>query len=282
MANTGLVLEGGGMRGLFTSGILDVLLENGVKFPFTVGVSAGACFGVNYKSHQIGRALRYNVQMCGNPNYMSMRSWLKTGEYINSDFCYHVVPTQIDVFDWDTYAADPMKFHIVCTDIETGRPYYHDLKKVDYTGLEWIRASASLPIVSKPVELDGRKLMDGGLSDSLPLRYAESQGYERNVVILTQPLGYRKKPMPMLWLYKMAYSKYPNMIECLRTRHDVYNAQLEYVEQQAAAGKVLLIAPPHKLDIGRVEQNPEKLKAITQLGRETGLAMLERIKEFLK
>lgn len=278
---TGLVLEGGGMRGLFTSGIIDVWLKEGITFPCAVGVSAGACFGVNFKSEQIGRALRYNVQMVGNPEYMSMRSWLKTGEYINSNYCYHVVPTQIDVFDNVSYLRNPMEFHLVCTDIETGRPVYHKLESVDYEGLEWVRASASLPIVSKPVLMDGMHLMDGGLSDSIPLKYMEFLGYERNVVILTQPLGYKKKPMKGVWLYRMLYPKYPKLAECLARRHEMYNAELQYVQKQAELGNVLLIAPPEPLRIGRVEQDPERMKAITQLGRDVAMQMLPAVKEFL-
>lgn len=274
-------MEGGGMRGLFTTGIIDVLLEQGIDFPCVVGVSAGACFGVNYKSRQIGRALRYNVQMVGNPEYMSLRSMLRTGEYINSNYCYHVVPTQIDVFDNQAYMSNPMEFHIVCTDISTGKPLYHKLDKVDHNGLDWIRASASLPIVSKPVFMDGTPLMDGGLSDSLPLRYIESLGYRRNVVILTQPLGYRKKPMKGIWLYRMLYPRYPKLAECLQNRHEMYNRELEYVERQAELGNVLLIAPPEPLKIGRVEQNPERMKAITQLGRDVAMQNLDRIRAFM-
>lgn len=278
---TGLVMEGGGMRGLFTSGIIDTWLQNGVTFPCAVGVSAGACFGVNFKSEQWGRALRYNVQMVGNKEYMSVQSMLKTGEYINSNYCYHVVPTQIDIFDNDTFRRNPMDFWLVCTDIQSGDPVYHKLQSVDYEGLEWIRASASLPIVSKPVQLEGKRLMDGGLSDSIPLRFIEGLGYEKNVVILTQPLGYRKKAMSGVWLYRMLYPRYPKLAQLLSRRHEMYNEELHYVELQSERGKVLIIAPPEPLAIGRVEQNPERMTAITQLGRDLGLQTLEKVREFL-
>ncbi len=279
--NIGLVLEGGGMRGLFTAGVIDVLMEKGIQFPLAVGVSAGACFGVNMKSLQIGRALRYNLKMMGNPKYMGLGSFLKTGDYINADYAYHVVPTQIDIFDFDTYAKQPMQFHVVCTDVDSGNPVYKNLERVDYEGLEWIRASASLPMISNPVLLEGKRLMDGGLSDSIPLKYIEDLGYERNVVILTQPLGYRKTPASHPWLYKFLCRKYPVLADLLINRPAHYNAQLEYVEAQSKNGKTLLIAPPDKLEIGRVEQDPVKLQKIYDLGRSTCESHLARIQEFL-
>lgn len=278
----GLVLEGGGMRGLFTAGVIDVLMEHDIHFPLAVGVSAGACFGVNIKSLQIGRALRYNLKMMGNPHYMGLRSYLRTGDYVNADYAYHVVPTQIDVFDAETYARQPMQFHVVCTDVDSGEPVYKNLEHIDYEGLEWVRASASLPMISNPVSLADRRLMDGGLSDSIPLKYIESQGCNRNVVILTQPLGYRKSPVKRPWLFKLLCHKYPKMAELLITRPARYNAQLEYVEEQARSGSVLLIAPTHKLDIGRVEQSREKLQACYDLGRQVCESQLSVIQSFLQ
>lgn len=281
---TGLVLEGGGMRGLFTAGVLDELMEQGLDHCFqgAVGVSAGACFGVNIKSGQQGRALRYNVQMCGNPRYISLRSLLTTGNLINADFCYHVVPTQIDIFDGEAFARHPMRFHLVCTDCLTGQPVYHEIDHVDYEVLEWIRASASLPMVSRPVNIGGYTLLDGGISDSIPLRYFQQQGYERNVVILTQPLGYRKKPSGVQWLSRLLIRRYPKVVECLAQRHEMYNAQLDYVMQQANEGNTLIIAPPATLPIGRVEQKPEKLRLITRMGREACLRQLDEIRDFLQ
>lgn len=280
----GLVLEGGGMRGLFTAGVLDELMEQGLDHSFqgAVGVSAGACFGVNIKSGQQGRALRYNIQMCGNPNYISLRSLLTTGNLINAEFCYHTVPMQIDVFDGEAFARHPMEFHLVCTDCHTGQPVYHTIDHVDYEVLEWIRASASLPMVSRPVVLGGHTMLDGGISDSIPLRYFQQQGYDRNIVILTQPLGYRKQPTPAMWMVKLLMHRYPKVIECMQHRHEMYNAELDYVMQQAAQGNTLIIAPPEKLDIGRVEQNPDKLRLVTRLGREACLRQLDEIRAFLR
>lgn len=280
--NVGLVMEGGGLRGLFTAGVIDVMMEHDISFPCAVGVSAGACFGVNMKSLQIGRALRYNVEMIGNPEYMSLRSFVKTGNYINAEYCYHTVPMEIDVFDRDLYARHPMQFHLVCTDADTGKPVYRKIDHIDYEALEWIRASASLPMISRPVELDGMRLMDGGLSDSIPVQYMEGMGYERNVVILTQPMGFRKKPSSHSWIYKVLCHKYPAIAQCLIDRPKMYNAQLDYIERQAQASKAFLIAPPEKLPIGRVEQNKDKYIQIYNEGRKACEAQLDNLKSFLQ
>ncbi len=279
----GLVLEGGGMRGLFTAGVLDEMMEQGLDqcFEGAVGVSAGACFGVNIKSGQQGRALRYNVKMYRNPNYISIRSLLTTGNLINAEYCYHTVPTQIDVFDGESFARNPMSFHLVCTDCLTGKPVYHEIDHVDYEVLEWIRASASLPMVSKPVVLGDHVLLDGGISDSIPLQYFQQQGYERNVVVLTQPLGYQKPPTGAMWLVKLLLRRYPKVVDCMARRHEMYNAELEYVMNEVRKGNTLIVAPPEKLPIGRVEQKPDKLRLITRMGREACQKQVTEIRDFL-
>lgn len=277
----GLVLEGGGMRGMFTCGVIDTLMEHGIRFDGGIGVSAGACFGVNVKSRQIGRALRYQLQMVGNKQYMSLQSLLRTGNLVNAEYAYHIVPTQIDVFDVEAAAQNPMEFIAVCTDVHTGRPVYHALERVDYDELEWIRASASLPLVAQPVAVDGHLLLDGGLSDSIPLRYMQQRGYERNVVVLTQPLGYRKPAAKHLWTMRWSTRHYPAVLDCLRHRHDVYNQQLEYTFQQVRQGNTLVIAPSHSLDIGRLELKADKIQAVYDEGRRACLAMLDEVERFV-
>lgn len=281
MAKKSLVLEGGGMRGMFTCGVIDVLMEHGIQFDGAIGVSAGACFGVNVKSGQIGRAIRYQKKMCGNKRYMSLRSLLLTGNLVNAEYAYHVVPTEIDIFDVEAAAASPMEFIVVCTDVETGKPVYHPLQRVDYTELEWIRASASLPLVAQPVPIEGQLLLDGGLSDSIPLRYVQEHGYDRNVVILTQPMGYRKPATKHLWAMRLAARKYPKVIDCLRHRPEVYNAQLDYCLQEADAGRALIIAPDETLNIGRLQLEVEPLERVYAQGREVALKQLDRIREYL-
>lgn len=280
-SRVGLVLEGGGMRGMFTCGVIDVLMEHGLHFDGAAGVSAGACFGVNVKSGQIGRAIRYQLSMVGNKRYMSLQSLLKTGNLVNADYAYHVVPTQIDVFDVEAAAASPMEFVVVCTDVHTGKPVYHPLERVDYDELEWIRASASLPLVAQPVAVDGYLLLDGGLSDSIPLRYMQQRGYGRNVVVLTQPLGYRKPAARHLWTMRWSTRHYPAVLECLRRRHEMYNRQLDYTFEQVRQGNTLVFTPSHTLDIGRLELKADKIRAVYDEGRRACEAMLGQIEAFL-
>lgn len=277
-----LVLEGGGMRGMFTAGVIDVLMENNISFQGAIGVSAGACFGVNIKSGQKGRAIRYQRAMCGNKQYMSIRSLLFTGNLVNADYAYHVVPTKIDVFDVEASAANPMEFIVVCTDVHTGQPVYHPLERVDYDELEWIRASASLPLVAQPVPVDGHLLLDGGLSDSIPLKFMQDRGYERNVVVLTQPMGYRKPPARHLWAMRWPTRKYPAVLDCLRRRPDVYNAQLDYCLQQAQEGQAFIIAPDEPLNIGRLQLEHEPLDRVYNQGRAVALKQLEQLKAYLE
>ena len=278
----GLVLEGGAMRGLFTCGIIDVMMEAGIEPDGLIGVSAGAAFGCNYKSRQPGRALRYNKRFARDKRYCSWQSWLKTGNLYNAEFGYHIIPAQYDFFDNEAYNANPMAFYAVCTDVETGKPVYKRLDKATPLTYDWIRASASMPLVSKVVELEGYKVLDGGVADSIPLAYFESIGYERNVVILTQPEGYIKEHNPLMPLMRIALRKYPHMIEAMDKRHIMYNQQLEYVRQAEQEGRCLVIRPDEKLHIGRISHNPEEMQQVYDIGRDTGLRYLERLKEFYK
>ena len=278
---TGLVLEGGGMRGLFTAGLMDVMMEHDIRFDGIVGVSAGASFGCNYKSHQIGRVLRYNVRFKDDPRYMGLRSLLRTGDLVAAEFSYHTLPKELDVFDFDAYNNDPTEFHVVCTDVETGEPVYHRLDFMDDKGLEWIRASASMPLVSKPVNIDGRLLLDGGISDSIPLRYFQEQGFERNLVILTQPKGFFKKKTKLMPLFHLFSSRYPAIVQAMSRRHLMYNEELAYLEEQERLGNILLIYPQDTLPIGRTEQDEEKMRRIYAMGRAKAEDMLPEIQAFV-
>lgn len=277
----GLVLEGGGLRSLFSEGVFDVMLEHGVDVDGIIGVSAGATFGCNFKSKQIGRALRYNSAFADDPNYISLWSLIKTGEIVNGEYAYHVIPFKHDVFDWDVWNANPAEFYVVTTDVDTGQPVYKKIVEFDHDGLEWLRASASMPVVSIPVELEGRRMLDGGISDSIPLRFFQSIGYERNVVILTQPKDYKKRPTKLKLLFRLFCRKYPKIAEAMAVRHLMYNDELEYIEQQAELGNTLVICPEEKIPIGRVEMNPEKMRRVYEMGRRVGLEQIERIKDFL-
>ncbi|MBQ7385110.1 MAG: patatin family protein, partial [Ruminococcus sp.] len=189
----GLVLEGGAMRGMFSAGVMDVLMENGIEFDGIVGVSAGAVFGCNYKSKQIGRTIRYNMKYIKDPRYCSLRSLIKTGDMFGRDFCYRKIPFELDVFDNETFKNNPTEFYLVATDIGTGKAIYKKIDSADEKGLLYMRASASMPLVSTIINVDGKEMLDGGISDSIPHEFFINKGYKKNLVILTQPKDYIKK-----------------------------------------------------------------------------------------
>lgn len=276
----GLVLEGGAMRGLFTSGILDVMMEAGIEPDGLIGVSAGAAFGCNYKSRQPGRAIRYNKRYARDKRYCSWLSWLKTGDLYNAEFGYHVIPKVYDVFDDKAFEQNPMEFYAVCTDVETGLPVYKKLEEGTPLTYDWIRASASMPLASRVVELEGLKVLDGGVADSIPLKYFESIGYDRNVVILTQPEGYVKEHNRLMPLMRIALRKYPKMIEAMDQRHIMYNRQIDYVRQAEQEGRCMVIRPDRKLPIGHISHDSEEMQRVYDIGRDTGLKNIERLKEF--
>ena len=277
----GLVLEGGAMRGLFTAGVLDVLMENSISFDGVVGVSAGACFGCNFKSRQIGRVIRYNKRFAKDPRYCSWWSLVRTGDMFGADFCYRDLPLKLDVFDSATFEASPMEFHVVATDCSTGKPVYRKLDKADEAAFRWIQASASMPLVSRPVRIDGGEYLDGGLSDGIPLAYFEGIGYGRNLVVTTRPHGYRKHPSRKFRLIKPFLRRYPAVYEAFRTRHEWYNRTLEYIDSRVADNSALLICPEKPLEISRICHNPETMQRIYDIGRRTAESKLDAIRNFL-
>ena len=277
----GLILEGGAMRGMFSAGVMDVLMENGIKFDGAIGVSAGAAFGVNYKSGQIGRVLRYNTRFVRDKRYCGIRVLLKTGNIYSTEFCYDEVPLKHDIFDFDAYESNPMEFYVVATDVETGEPVYHKYEGRKDHCFDWIRASASMPVVSEIVEIEGRKMLDGGISDSIPVKYFESIGYERNVAVLTQCKDFVKKKNALMPLIRLKYRKYPHLVKTMKNRHTVYNETLSYIEKRERDGKLFVIRPETELPVSRVEKDPEKLKAAYEMGRQTALKNLEKIVSFL-
>ena len=278
---TGLVMEGGAMRGMFTAGVLDVMMENGIDFDGAMGVSAGAVFGCNFKSKQIGRSIRYNLRFCDDPRYCSLESLMKTGDLYGVQFCYDEIPNKLDPFDVKTYRENPMPFYAVCTNIETGKAIHKRLDNGDARDMEYFRASASMPVVSRIVEVDGYKLLDGGITDSIPLLSMERRGYPRNVVILTQPLGFVKKKSGMLPLLRVTMRDYPYTIKAMEVRHIRYNRQAAYVRQQELAGSAFVIRPPHSLDISRTEHDPAELRRVYDIGRAEIESRLTEMKAFL-
>ena len=280
MANIGLVMEGGAMRGLFTAGVIDVFLENDIEFSAAVGVSAGAAFGCNFKSRQNGRVLRYNKRFCNDKRYCSLESLVKTGDLYGADFCYREIPEVLDPFDKEAFEQNPMAFYVVATDVYTGEPVYKRLDKVDGDCYEWMRASASMPMVSRPVEVGGYTLLDGGMSDSIPLRFIQDQDYKKNVVILTRPRSYIKKPSNRLML-QAGLRKYPAMIDVMADRHKMYAFERAYVFASEKQGSTLVLCPDQALSVNHTEHDPEKLQEAYDEGRKVALRELDKIKEFM-
>ena len=274
----GLVLEGGAMRGLFSAGVIDEMMVHGLNPDGIVGVSAGAAFGCNYKSGQYGRALRYNQRFAKDSRYSGIRSLLFSGDLFNAEFAYHIVPNQYDVFDCEAFASNPMEYYVVCTDVSTGEPVYHKCEIGGDEFYEWVRASASMPLVSNVVNINGVGLLDGGMSDSIPLNFFEHQGYDNNVVVLTRPKGYMKKISRLMPLLKFGLRKYPEVYAAMARRHEMYNAQLEYVHKAENAGRCIVIRPEIPIPIGHISHDPKRMQVAYDLGRNTALSHISRIK----
>lgn len=278
---TGVVLEGGGFRGLYTSGVIDVWMEQGITATHTVGVSAGTTFGCNFKSMQIGRARRYNERFCADARYASLTNLITTGDLFSRQFAYGELPWKLDVFDSATFAAHPMRFTVVATDIETGAPVYHDLDQGGEEDVAWIRASASIPALSRPVELEGRLLLDGGTADSIPFAWMLSQGYERCVVVCTQDAGYRKAPNELMPLLRVLLHRYPRLVELLANRHERYNRQLDDLAALERASDVFVLRPSEPIKLPTMVHDPALLEQVYQLGRADATAALDRLRAYL-
>ena len=278
---TGLIMEGGAMRGMFTAGVLDVLMENGLVTDGAIGVSAGAVFGCNYKSHQIGRVIRYNIEYCNDKRYASFKNLVKTGNLYSEQFCYHEVPEKLDPFNEAAFAASPMDFFVVCTDVKTGEPIYHKCRKGDAEDVLWMEASASMPLAAKIVKIGHYGLLDGGVADSIPVRFFESIGYKRNLIILTQPKGYIKKKNKFLPAIRAKYFRYPAFVEAVADRHERYNETLSYISMLEQAGKDYVIRPPIPLEIGAMERDPAQLRRVYETGRAVAQIQVEKIRDFL-
>ncbi len=279
---TGLVLEGGAMRGLFSHGVLDVFLENGIRADAVAAVSAGATFGCNYLTNQPRRAIRYCINYRHDPRFCSVASLMLTGDMYGAEFCYHTLPEILDPIDNDTFLQCGVPFYVVTTNLRTGKAVYHQCHDLlDRRELEWVRASASMPLASKIVKVDGYELLDGGVADSIPLKFMEYKGYTRNIVILTQPAGYEKQPNSLLPLMRKVYAKYPRFLRTIARRHEQYNAQTAYVAQQEAAGNVFVIRPPKKLPVSHISHDADTLREVYAIGRAEGLARMDALKTFL-
>ena len=278
----GLVLEGGAMRGLFTAGVLDVFMENGIKFDKVIGVSAGACFGCNYVSGQIGRTIRYNIKYARDKRYCSISSLIKTGDIFGGEFCYHTLPTKLDEFDEAAFIASGVDFYMVVTDIETGEAGYHRMQDASYEELEWMRASSSMPLVSNIVEIGGGKYLDGGMTDAIPLKACEALGCDKTVTVLTKPRGYRKSHEKTMPLIRHRYRQYPGLIHAMDIRHITYNEQLDHVFKREKDGSNFVICPKSPLPLGHICHDPLVMREAYDIGRSGANEVMPALERFLE
>ncbi|WP_109734980.1 MULTISPECIES: patatin family protein [unclassified Fibrobacter] len=277
-----LVLEGGGMRGAYTAGVLDAFHDEGFKFGGYAGTSAGATHLCNYLSEQRERNLRLDTIHSKDPRYMSLGNWLRTGNYFDLEFCYHTVPEVIDPFDYETFrkSAEVSEFYVAASNVETGGAEHFRVRDLK-ADLEAIRASSSLALVSSLVHYQGKKMFDGNTADSIPFEFMDSIGYRKQVVITTRPLGYQKTANTLLPLYKLVYRKYPNFVKSIGNRHIRYNKCLKTLAQWEKEGKVFVFRPSVNMKISRVEKDTAKLQALYALGLKDARDHMDALKKFL-
>lgn len=281
MHQAGLVLEGGGMKGVYTAGVLDFFLDKGIEFSSVYGVSAGACHMCSYLSKQRGRAFAVNVDYLDSPDYCSMKSLLTTGDLFNVDMCYHRIPEQLNPYDYGAFERYEGRAYSVATNIETGMPEYFRIRDMK-ADIDKIRASASLPLVSRNVMIQGKPYLDGGISDAIPLQKSIIDGNLRNVVIMTKEEGYVREPFKELGLIRLKYGKYPKVYELMQDRHIRYNRLLRYIEEQQKNDRAFVIRPKHKSGVGRVEKDKEKLNSLYLEGYEDAKECFEELQNYLE
>ena len=263
---TCVVVEGGALRGIYAAGVLDALYEENIKIDAMIGVSMGALVGINYLSKQPGRALRYNLKYCPNRNYIGVFSLLKTGDIANKQFAYYDLPLRLDPFDYDAFAKSKIKFYCTVTNLESGKAEYIEIKD-PYKQIEYIRAGASMPAVSNIVKIKKKEYLDGGIADSIPVMKAIEMGYDKIIVILTRPLGYRKSPSKLKFL-SWKYGKYPKFKKTLEKRNSHYNETLDIIKELESNKEIFVIRPSRKVPIKRIEHNPKMVQAQYDLGVE--------------
>ena len=274
--NTALILEGGGLRGVFTCGVLDCFMDKGIRFPFTVGVSAGACNGLSYMSGQRGRAKSSNIDLMDKHHYVGFKYLLTQGCIMDYKLLFEDFPEKIIPYDYEAYFANTDRFVMVTTNCLTGKAEYFEEKTDSKRVMDIVRASSSLPYVTKITYVDGVPMLDGGIADPIPVEYAQSQGYERMVVVLTRNKGYRKneKQLPVP---KFIYRKYPELRKTLASRNAQYNRTMEMIERLEDEGRMTVIRPVHPIEVDRMEKDTDKLRALYQEGYELAESFLSTL-----
>lgn len=277
----GLVLEGGAMRGIYTAGVIDTLMKENILVDGIIGVSAGALFGMNYKSKQIGRVKRYNENYIKDKNYFGINSYLKTGNVMNEEFCFHKLINELDPVDFDEFKNNKVEFYVVVTNIESGNAEYikiNDLRNKDE--LEYLRASGSMPFFSKIVNVNNKKYLDGAIGDSIPLKKMKELGFDKLIVVLTRPKGYKKKKK-LFKFGKFYYKDYPLFVKKINERYKNYNNEINYIEKEYKNNNIVVIRPSRLIKIKRIEKNIDKINEMYELGVNDTLSMLDEIKVYL-
>ncbi len=263
--NSGLILEGGGMRGVFTSGVLDCLMDNGIRFPYTIGVSAGACNGLSYISNQRGRAKFSNINLLEKYNYIGIKHLLKKGNIMDFDLLFHTFPNEIIPYDYEKLKSCEEHFEMVTTSCKTGKACYFEEKHNPERVIDIVKASSSLPFVCPIAFVDGEPMLDGGIADSIPIMRARELGYDNNVVILTRNKGYRKSEKEMRYV-SLFYKEYPAMQDAIRNRNKIYNKQISMIEEMEDRGEIVVIRPQKPVVVDRMERDTKKLLALYEEG----------------
>ena len=281
MNKIGLILEGGGMRGIYTAGVLDFFIEKNIEVDITIGVSAGSCHASSYLSKQYKRAYNATVDYINDKRYLSFSNLIKTGSIFGMDFMFNKIPNELNIYDYDTFAKSKSKFVVVATNCETGSPEYFELKDLKKE-IIYMQASCSIPMFANIVEIDDFKLVDGGVSDSIPIEYALNQGYKKNIVVLTRDITYKKNKQKFLSIVNRKYKKYPNLIKAIENRHLNYNKSLNLVNQLEKDGDVLVIRPKKPVNVSQIEKNAKKLTALYEEGYDDANELYDKILDFIK
>ncbi|PGD14941.1 patatin-like phospholipase family protein [Bacillus toyonensis] len=282
LENTGLVLEGGGMRGVYTGGILEYFMEQDLYFPYVIGVSAGACHAASYLSRQRNRNKTVNIDYASHPQYLSYKNLWKKRQLFDMDFIFHEIPEKHVPFDFETYFNSPERFLVGTTDCETGQSIYFEKEGTNDDALNLLQASSSLPFIAPVVNYRDKQLLDGGISDPIPVRKAQEDGFKKSVVILTRNHGYAKKKSKFGWVAAKAYKKYPNLVNTMLNRYEVYNETLHYIEKEEQAGNLFVIRPEVPLQVDRMEKDTAKLQSLYEQGYEDAKRQFADLQAFLQ
>lgn len=281
MNKIGLILEGGGMRGIYTAGVLDFFIEKNIEVDITIGVSAGSCHASSYLSKQYKRAYNATVDYINDKRYLSFSNLIKTGSIFGMDFMFNKIPNELNIYDYDTFAKSKSKFVVVATNCETGSPEYFELKDLKKE-IIYMQASCSIPMFANIVEIDDFKLVDGGVSDSIPIEYSLNQGYKKNIVVLTRDITYKKNKQKFLPIVNKKYKKYPNLVKAIENRHLNYNKSLNLVNQLEKDGDVLVIRPKKPVNVSQIEKNAKKLTSLYEEGYDDAKELYDKILDFIK